>query len=264
MISQLELLHFALWHARCEIVRHASAESCILTVRILSTIYHRMGIRSLPIVVGVAAMNEGRWAQFQRGEEPDAEDGSFGIRIPHRYEEPEKWVNDTGPWPGGHIILLAENRYLCDPSADQFSVPDAGLTAMPLVLDLKEHGPAFAEGDFYPMIQTEEKARIAYEPFPDDLSYLLSSDWQTLKDGDPLFDRVSDQVTGLVDLVQEAGKLPALPSLPVAFRASDLHNPTKRDDVLRQSYRSGVELGQIEPTAVGVADFIMRQSGLTP
>jgi hypothetical protein len=48
VISELELLHYAMWHARCEIVRHASAESCIISVRIVGKLCEYLGLTAIP------------------------------------------------------------------------------------------------------------------------------------------------------------------------------------------------------------------------
>jgi hypothetical protein len=241
VIEQRELLHFAAWHARCEIVRHAAVESCIASTRIVTSLFHEMGIPSQPIVVGAIAMNKTAWEKHQRGEQPHLGDGSFAVRIQHEYEDdPSKWAGHPGPWPGGHIVLAAAGKYLVDPSADQMSFPDEGLTMEPLVIDLGENYEAFILGEGQPQISTEEGAVLAYQAFPDDLSYRHSSDWNEIVPGEPLFDRVRDQVLGLVEMAQDAGQLPArLPDLPQSLRTKDVGSP-EFAEMLERSLR---ELG---------------------
>lgn len=254
MIPELELLHFALWHTRAEIVRHATAESCILSTRLLSQVYAHMGVRSMPIVVGVTAGNK-RWRELaQRGEDPTDVEGAFGVQIRHTYEDnPEAWCNNADtPWPGGHIVLVAQGRYLCDPSADQLSYPDRGLVVPPMSADLGEHAQGFIEGDLPLGFRMEDGGEVIYHPFSDDLSYTYSTDWKECKPGEMLFDRVFEQVVGLVEIVQEAGQLPESGSLPTAVRSRDKQTP----EFWRQLVRSGVELDQIEATPAGIVGFL--------
>lgn len=227
MISQRELLHFTAWHARCEIVRHATVESCIISTRILTTLLHDMGVPSQPIVVGAVALNNAAYEKHAKGEQPYLGDGSFAVRIHHEYEDdPSKWAGKPGPWPGGHIVLVAAGQYLIDPSADQMSFPENGLSMEPLVIDLGDDYEEFITGDFCPEVITDEGALLQYQPFPDDLSYLHSSDWNEVGRDDPLYLRVSEQVLGLVEMVKDAGQLPrALPTIPTTLRTKDVGSP---------------------------------------
>lgn len=225
MIPERELLHFAAYHARCEILRHTIAESCIVSTRIVTSIYHEMGVPCVPLVVGAVAVNKQAYEKYEQGEQPHIGDdeGSFALRIPHVYQDdPEKWKVPEDKWPAGHIVLAAANRYLVDPSADQMSFPEKGITLGPLIIDLGDAYEAVVEGDHEPHVETDQGAHLQYMPFPDDTSYLTAEDWQTLIEGDPLFDRVRSQVLGLVEMVQDAGELPrALPKLPRSVRSSE-------------------------------------------
>lgn len=223
-----------------------------MSVRILGQIYEAMGVRAMPVVVSVSAMNKLRREQVQKGEQPVQGDGSFGILIPHHYEKPEDWQHNDGPWPAGHIALVAQGRYLVDPSADQLAYPDFDLNMTPLTLDLDPYAEEFITEGQAVAFRTPEDGEVVYHPFPDDLSYMESQDWKGLVPGEPLFDRVFEQVTGLVDLAVEADQLPRAADLPVAIRHSQVQTP----GYWVQAVRSGIELGQIEPTATAIVDFL--------
>lgn len=255
MISELELLHFAMWHARCEIVRHASAESCILSVRLVSKLYEHMGVPVMPMVVAVKAVNR-QWREcIDQGRDPEHDENAAAVHIRHEYERPEDWDHGPDAWPGGHIVLVARGRYLVDPSADQLSYPDMGIATTPHILDLGDRAEDFITGTETPaVLQTDDGAWIGYLPFPDDVSYTLSADWQQCIPGEPLFDRVYEQTIGLVDLVEGAESLPTYAELPTALRTGMRWERAH----LHQAVRSGIELGEIPPTAAGITSFLIR------
>lgn len=243
-----------MWHARCEIVRHATAESCILSTRIVTSIYHDLGVPCVPIVVGAIGVNEAGWEKWRTGEQPwiGDDEGSFAIRINHEYEDDaSKWQDEPDSlWPAGHIVLAAAGQYLVDPSADQMGFPDKGLDIPPLVIDLGDRYEDFVHGDYQPQITTQEGAHLQYLPYPDDTSYVHSSDWQTVIEGDPLFDRVVAQVMGLMDMVDGAESLPPLPDLPRALRRKDVGSP----EFVEMMRRSMQEIGPVMGPPPGVSD----------
>lgn len=257
MISELELLHFAMWHARCEIVRHASAESCLISVRITAKLCDYLGASAIPITVAVKAVNKEWRAAIDSGQDPEKIDAAQSIHIESLDEDDPRVAElDASSWPGGHLVLVAGGRYLIDPSADQLSYPDLGITTRPFVADLGTLAEQFItgtdEGVF--AIPTDDDATVAYIPHPETVTYADSTDWQLCVPGDALFDRVYEQTIGLIDLVRDGDQLPRYADLPVALRKGNRLDTNH----LRQAVRSGIELGEIVPTASGITNFLIR------
>jgi hypothetical protein len=258
VISELELLHYAMWHARCEIVRHASAESCIISVRIVGKLCDHIGMSSIPMPVAVKCVNAQWRDAIDNGRDPEEDDAAHAVHIEHLDADDERAAQlDESSWPGGHLVLVAGGRYLIDPSADQLSYPDMGITTVPFVADMEDAADAFISGgmeDAVFAVPTEDGGTVAYIPHPEDLTYADSTDWQLCVPGDAMFDRIFDQTVGLIDLVRDAERLPPYAELPIALRKGDIFEPNR----LRQAIRSGVELGEIEPTASGITNFLIR------
>lgn len=257
MISELELLHYGMWHARCEIVRHASAESCLISVRITGKLCDYLGMTSVPMTVAVKAVNKDWRAAIDSGKDPEEIDTAQAIHVDsYGEDDPRAEELDESSWPGGHLVLVADGRYLIDPSADQLSYPDLGITTRPFVADLGDVAEQFITGidDGVFAIPTDDDATVAYIPHPENLTYTDSSDWQLCVPGDALFDRVYDQTTGLIDLVRDGDELPRYAELPVALRKGNRLETVH----LRQAVRSGIELGEIEPTVAGIAGFLIQ------
>jgi hypothetical protein len=257
VISELELLHYGMWHARCEIVRHASAESCLISVRITAKLCDYLGITAVPMTVAVKAVNKEWRAAIDNGQDPEEIDAAQAIHIESLDEDdPRIEELDESSWPGGHLVLVAGGRYLIDPSADQLSYPDFGITTKPFVADLGELADQFSTGsdEGAYATTTEDEATVAYIPHPENLSYADSTDWQLCVPGDALFDRVYEQTVGLIDLVRDGDELPRYAELPIALRKGNRLDTNH----LRQAVRSGVELGEIEPTRSGITNFLIR------
>jgi hypothetical protein len=209
------------------------------------------------MTVSVKAANKEWRAAIDAGQDPEQIEAAQAIHIESlRDDDPRAAELDESSWPGGHLVLVAGGRYLIDPSADQLSYPDLGITNKPFVADLGDVAEQFLSGidDGVFAIPTDDDATVAYIPHPEDLSYAESTDWQLCVPGDAMFDRIFDQTVGLIDLVRDAEQLPPYAELPIALRKGDIFEPNR----LRQAIRSGVELGEIEPTASGITRFLIR------
>lgn len=229
-MNENELVYFAQWHMRCSILRYASRESCILSVRILADILARLGIRSVPLAVGVIAANEVAVTKLLAGEDFTDEDAD-GANPPFAHRCMHKGMPGEGQWYNGHITLLAGGRYLCDPSADQFSHVEKDLLVIPLMIDLGNPATLppgltldkFLDGDSPVSAKLPNGGgAVTYEAHQDDISYRTCMDWEDSVPGDKMYDRVLETTLGIVDLYAEAGGMPDLPELPHSHGAKDI------------------------------------------
>lgn len=207
-----DLLYFTAYMARALLLIESQRESCMVTAHLVGEIYRAMGINSIPIVVGVTAMNaealkaaeEGRRVELQSASSSKA----FATTIPY---DPERHSEDALQ---GHVALLVANRYLLDPSIDQLSRPARGLTIEPMLMEFDENVTAqqFLDGARV-SFGLPDGGMLIYEPHPEDLAYLDFIDWEPIENDDRLTS-VSASVAGLVGIATDTGAFPEMPSLP--------------------------------------------------
>lgn len=127
--------------------------ACILGTRALIETLAYFGIRAKPVSVDLLAANASAIAAIEAG-------------IPQS-EWPDDWwtvgVDGTtqGPDPGGyngHLVAIAEGKYLVDPTARQFDRPDKGI-----------YIPAPLVGPFHPnqrsvAYEADEGSALVYRP----------------------------------------------------------------------------------------------------
>jgi hypothetical protein len=240
-VNRSELIHFAMWHARCEILRHADRESCIVSSRILCDVYAELGIRSMPLVVDVVIFNQAAFEANLRGENPNPEDEDSGQYAMRCEVVPGGSMDDQ--WWKGHLLVLADGRFICDVSADQFARPQHGIDATPSTIEFPtaERLEAWLDGDMDGRATIHlpgEQGIIAYEAHAEELSYRDCSDWEDTVRGDRLRDRVLENVIGLCDLYADVD-LPPLPDLPPSRSAKDPDTPERVEAMIK----SVVDLG---------------------
>lgn len=259
-MNELELIEFTQWHMRCELLRYASRESCILSTRVLSDLLGRLGIQALPLAVGSYAVNAAAADRMRRGERPDDKDSGAFMRTCVHVGMP-----GDGEFYHGHVVLLAGGRYLCDPSADQFSYPDHDLIVTPLVIDLGDHVQDFLEGASIGA-RTPGGGAIAYVAHPEDTSYRDCSDWEDHTPGDKLYERLVATTLGLIDLYAD-GPMPDLPDLPrgwgageqgidkeveaaisLGYTPKDLASRAEREAERQASRKAAMERGELSPS----------------
>lgn len=209
-----------LWHVayltRANLLRDFGAESCMLTCRVLGDVYREMGLRVLPVVVGVTALNPAAVALARAGEqlpdfrEADPSEDAYGISITHR---PDEHSEES---LCGHLALIVGSDYFVDPSIDQLSRPARGLVIQPLLACFGEELQLedFMAGERC-AITLPDEGLVTYEAHLDDLAYQDGSDWEPI-DADEIYREVFDNSIGLADLMLETGKFPPLPDLPLA------------------------------------------------
>jgi len=157
-------MFFAMWHMRCEILRHATKESCILSTKLLCELLKTLDIKAMPLVVDVIAANEEAFQKTLAGEEydpDDPDDPAFAMRcmvVPGGGDDSEIWR--------AHIGVLADGRYFLDPSADQFTRTEHGIVAMPSMFAFEdtERLEAWLHGDMErASVRLPNGGTLAYE-----------------------------------------------------------------------------------------------------
>jgi hypothetical protein len=244
MMEQSELLFFAMWHARCEILRHSNRESCILSTKIVGDLFNSLGVRAIPVAVDVIGMNQVSYEKAQRGEEIDARvppDFAQRCKVDPDAEDPEGTT-----WPG-HLVLVAD-RWMFDPSADQFSRPDCAYKVLPMMIRFEsdEMLEAWFHDGVRQGLDLPDGGVISYEAHPEVLTYRVSSDWEDSAPGDGLWESVMAKTTGLIDLYRdfEPG-LPPLPELPPAFSSNEPMTPERAEAMAKSIAELGYDLGDV-------------------
>ena len=235
-------MFFAMWHMRCEILRHCTKESCILSSKLLCELLKTLDVKAMPLVVDVIAANEDAFQKTLRSEEYDPEDPddpAFAMRC---MVVPGGGDPDSEVWRA-HIGVLADGRFFLDPSADQFTRTEHGIIiAMPSMFEFEdtEHLEAWLYGDMErASVHLPDGGTLSYEAHLEETSYQSSPDWLDSKPGDGLYEAVMAKVHGLIGIYEDAKDLPDLPDLPPGRSMKDPESL----ETLRQSLKSAAELG---------------------
>lgn len=211
-----ERLHFVTHHTRAAMLQHSTLETCILTTKMLChVIPDLLDTKVMPVGVGVIGPNEAARAAMENDDMVEA--GTTGdqtvIMCSHRGDQADR----PGEWWGGHLVLVAANRYLVDGSADQFDTPDAHFRTRPFILDFGDSEVAYEwlMGDDMVALELPEGACIGYEPHLEDFSYRPSMDWDETQPGDRMYEWVVERVRGLLEAYGDSKLTPSmLPPLP--------------------------------------------------
>lgn len=243
-MDQATTLFFAMWHARCEILRHSSRESCILSTKIVCDLFNQLGVRAMPVTVDVVGMNTAALEKAKRGEDPNCSEGSpdFASRckVDPDAEEPE-----GSKWPG-HLVLVA-GRWMFDPSADQFARPDFDFIVRPMMVEFEseEMLEAWLYDGVRQGIELPDGGVISYEAHPEVLTYRISSDWEDTKEGDGLWESVMAKTHGLVGIYEDVEELPDLPDLPPSRSSDEPMTPERMADTLKSIAELGYDLSDL-------------------
>jgi hypothetical protein len=247
-MDQATLMYFAMWHARCEILRHSNRESCILSTKIVCDLFNQLGHKAMPVTVDVIGMNQVSFEKTMRGEDPDISEGSpdFASRCK---VDPDKEDPEGTSWPG-HLLLIA-GRWLFDPSADQFARPDRDFIVRPMMVEFEsdEMLEAWLYEGLRQGCELPDGGVISYEAHPDVVTYRVSSDWEDSKAGDGLWESVMAKTHGLIDLYQDVDELPDLPELPPSRSSTEPITAETIDEMAA----SVTELGY------GIHDLVKRE-----
>jgi hypothetical protein len=117
---------------RTETLHIRSERSCISSVRILTEVLDYFGHSSEPLPCTTMVFNAKGYELAEQGVPVDQwppEAHSVGALGSGRLKP------EVNGWDG-HLVALVEDHWLVDPSLDQFSRPERGITTVPVVLDV--------------------------------------------------------------------------------------------------------------------------------
>lgn len=157
---------------REQILRAYTQDSCIATTKATIATLRQIGIDAFPLSVVVMAFNKPVWewsVEHDRfpevGTDEFPPDGySIGIGIGEPQEG--KWV--------GHLVTIAERKWLLDYSIDQGSRPEVGLPLKPVALPIEEKWLRGKQG--HAVFQIGD-VRLYYSVKAGDRSFESSPNW---------------------------------------------------------------------------------------
>lgn len=159
--------------ARPKILKEYRADSCIASTAICVDVLTRLGILAEPLAVRLMIFNQPFVARieqtgiFPKGDEIKewtAEDGSYSVGIGFGPAQPGKWP--------GHLVAIAEKKYLIDISVDQANRPIYGMEFKPIFIEVEEE---FFSGT--PRVFSYNGCTFRYDAIPQNLGYQSSPDW---------------------------------------------------------------------------------------
>ena len=117
--------------ARPEILKEFSVDSCIISTAIGIEVLSRFGVIAEPLPVRTVVFNKPFADRIKRGENPyksdlaewTKQDNSYSLGIGYGFPQPNKWA--------GHLVILAEKKYLIDLSIDQANRPQYDISLEP-------------------------------------------------------------------------------------------------------------------------------------
>jgi hypothetical protein len=225
-------------------LQHATLETCILTTKMLCHIIPELvGVNVMPVGVGVVAANPAARRSIEGGAlvTKNKEGGEVVMMCSHRGDQADK----PGEWWGGHLILVADNRYLVDGSADQFNTPEVGVYTKPFVADLGSDTIAYdwLMGSDIIGFELPDGGCMGYEPHLEDFSYRPSMDWDETGPGDKMYEWVLERVRGLLEMYSEMGEPlnpRMLPKLPKTLSRKWGYS---LEEIQKREFQSAVKLG---------------------
>lgn len=162
---------------RQQILSAYNHDSCIATARATLEVLRRIGVDAYALPVQAVAFNRPVWQWAQEhgrfpvvGSEDYPEDG-YGIGVGVGPETPE----DGQGW-NGHLVVIAERKWMLDFSIDQMSRPQYGLRiSEPVIVEVGEKFLR-SHGDVAAVTWTGEVV-IQYATAPEKQGYKTSPNW---------------------------------------------------------------------------------------
>jgi hypothetical protein len=174
--------------ARAEILRDFRADSCIVSTRIALEVLRRFGVGGYALSVRAMIANAPFLERLKGGAAP-----------PAGHEDALRWAAEDGAWliglgfgeagPGrwpGHLVVIAERRWLVDLSLDQASRPQRSIVLRPLVAVVGEPFLRGRKALEVPM----GGSLVRYEAVPRDRSYRNAPDWDDPRRWAPAVQRI--------------------------------------------------------------------------
>lgn len=237
-LGEAEIVYYATYVMRCEILRNASRESCILSTKIVGDLLNAMGLRALPIVAHVEVLNAAAMWEYTNGRmgtkpvkgDPATEPNGLAIAY-HPEKNQGNLAEDEEGLFFGHVLLCCigrYGRYLVDPSIDQSSRPMWNVHIPPMVVPFEGGDVSyeqFLDGTRI-MVEGPGGIGIFYTAHIEDVSYQTALDWTEPHVEQPDIHEYMENVLALVNLAKEYGQFPTPPPLPrsMSSNALDLIN----------------------------------------
>lgn len=158
---------------REQILRSYTPDSCIATCAATVDVLKQSHVDAYPLTVTATVVNKtlydaanelGRYPELGSEEYPH---GGYGILIGHDTGE-----EIPGRWPG-HLVVIAERKWLLDFSIDQANRPIYGIELHPLVLPVTE---AFLVGREH-VVYRYNDVYLYYHARPKDKSFKTRLQW---------------------------------------------------------------------------------------
>jgi len=194
--------------ARPKILEKFRADSCIVSTAIGIDVLTKFGILAEPLPVQVMIFNKpfidriGQTGVLPTGDELKSwtkEDGSYSIGIGvDGHSKHGKW--------DGHLVIVAEKRYLVDLSIDQANRPDYGMVFEPIVVEVNDsffHGKHSHIFRIASSIDANDCV-FRYVAVPSNQGYHLSPDWTIYNRRKSIVDTLSLRIAASIDA--EMGK----------------------------------------------------------
>jgi hypothetical protein len=148
-----------------------SGGTCIYATKIAVGVLDYFGFQARPLTVGLRIANEAYWSRWEAvGFEPIEEtdewwdvSGAYSIMIDSGHPA------EPGVW-NGHLVAIAEERFLIDLSLAHFALPERGLYCDPIIEEISDS--YFLQGNSRWGIVTDQGSRLMYQAKPGDQSYL--------------------------------------------------------------------------------------------
>jgi hypothetical protein len=147
-------------------------DSCIATTKVTYDTLKAVGVDVFPLSVKVAVVNRALYDYATEHQEfPEVGSAAYtaemyGVGIGYGEEQPGRWA--------GHLVAIAERRWLLDFSIDQATRPEHGIMLAPLVVPVTEQWLRAAVAH---VVYRYGETFLYYTAFPLDKSFKTASDW---------------------------------------------------------------------------------------
>lgn len=157
---------------RQQILAHYLRDSCVATARATVDALKQAGVDVFPLSVRVYIVNEPvQQFSLEHGYFPevgtdDYPPDGYGIGLGVTPSTPDAWA--------GHVVVVAERKWLLDFSIDQANRPDYGIVLDPLVAPVTERWIRGKEM----MLLHRGPAYLYYQTLPGDKGFKASPNWE--------------------------------------------------------------------------------------
>jgi hypothetical protein len=153
-----------------------TTNACILASRLTVEMLRAKGVRARPLPVKLRVFNAiyvdyvlryGSDELPVEAREQAVKDGAWGVVVGFGSDKNDGWGWD------GHVVVIAEERYLVDPTAHQVKRLKHSIDAEPFWTESRE----LARGESASFVNHEDDCVWFYEPDPENKGYLSTPAW---------------------------------------------------------------------------------------